>query len=318
MSLMLAISSCESDVEEPSTPGPGANEVKLMEIDKDAFNLSGPYPVMRALVTVDSNQRTITTWFDNDISKDGYQRRYFDEEWRLTKIVTDNPQWSSTKDSVLIKRAGAGIFDIERGGIISRYTVSSAPDGSMTISASELNGDPQLYNRRIIDKNGLLVYSAVSRLAEPGSPKREFHHFNYNANHQLISVKDTGYYVPAVRAFEHTITKNSSDNSSFISFMKKMVGTDLSDWVLYDSENPIPPFRFVYEFSNFGFLQNGAFTSNWFKISEAMDGVNFKPYSGGDGIFDYEYEYDSEGRMISMKEMEKSKLVAHFKFRYFD
>ncbi|MGN6292714.1 MAG: hypothetical protein ACTHMV_08230 [Chitinophagaceae bacterium] len=325
LALIFLISSCESDVDEPPTPKPGADETKLMEIDKDVFSLPGSasYPEIRALVTVDSNQRTITTWFDNDIAKDGYERRYFDEAWRLTKVVTDNPALSSTKDSVLIKRSGVGIFDIEGGGKIFRYTVSSTPDGGKTISVLELN-DSQFQSRMVIDKNGLLVYSAVDQQAESGFPRHWFHHFSYNADRQLIKVKDTAYFMPAVRVFEHTITKNSSDNSAFISVMKKMVGTDLSDWILYDARNGIPPFRFVYEFSNFLFLQNGAFVTNRYPVFEALDGVNFEPSPVGNGVpgnvyeYGYEYEHDNKGRMTSMKEIENSKLTVQFRFRYFD
>lgn len=322
ITLIFLVSSCGSDVEEPPVPGPGPNEVNLMEIDKYLFEPPGSNsgPEIKSLVTIDSTQRTITTWFSDDLGKGGYQRRYFDEEWRLTKIFNDKASSDvplRVKDSILIRRGAAGIFDIDYGnGIIWRYMVTSTLDGGKTIFASELNGNPQFYNRRIIDKNGLLIYSAVSR--REGTPLREFHHFSYNTNHQLTSVKDTSYDAPGIRAFGHTIIKNNSASPHFVSFMKKMVGTDLNDWILYDAESPIPPFRFVYEFSNFVFLQNGAFTSNTFKISESQDGVNFKPYSGGDGIFEYEYEYDSEGRVISMKEMEKSKLVTQFKFRYYD
>lgn len=316
--LLFLLASCSSDVEEPQPgPGPGPDEVKLMEIDEDYYSSPGSSTksLLKTVVTVDSNQHTITTWFKWELRGDGYQRRYFDEAWRLTKIIDFNT-WTDT-DTIVIQRPGAGLFDIgKENSPKSRYTVTASANGSRIISAVIPNGDPQAYNHRIIDQDGLLVYSGVSRWGNYETAKA-FHHFVYNANHQLIAVKDTNYNLSGsgILAFEHAITKNNSSNAAFIDFMKTMVGTDM-EWILYDSETGVAPFRFVFEFSNLVFLQNGAFVSNNYTIHESTNGTTYNPVDPWH--YTYETGYDSRGRLTGLKIFENQKIDKDFRIRYPD
>lgn len=319
--LFIALSACSSDVEPPPTPDPWHGQTKILSLETYYYNSANEQPKPeKAFVTIDSVNHTITTWIEHSIEGGGFQRREFDQNWRLIKIVNQDKSYAQEerRDSIMISRLGPGIFDfISSNGAASRYIITATPDGGKLIQQVKVNDDPKYFHRRIIDKNGYLTYSGFYQL-NGDNLTREFHHLTYNGNGQLTGVRDTAYYSDAnIYAFQHTITKSDVLCPQFINLMKQMAGTDL-DWTLYDPYNPVPVFRLTYEFSNLVVLQNGAFLKNALDIRVSNNGgTSFQPGEVAPPLT-YEFTSDLLGRLTYFTHTERGYISKKMKFSYFD
>lgn len=319
--LVALLFSCSSDVEPPppTQPGPGPNDKKLLEIEKEFYQNPGTdfKSTIREVYTVDSTEKSITVWVDNPLGTDGFIKHYFDNAWRLTKVINHRTP-DESKDTLIIQRPSLNVFEILfPDKKIRRYTISPQPDGSRVVSAIITTGSTLPQSKWIIDGRGRIVYSASSYWGIYHN-SQSVHHFTYTPGSNIFSVKDTSIdnsVGTTVRAFNHTIARTNIYNPALVNFMKKMAGTDM-EWILDDDANPIETFRFSIEFSNMLFLQQGALLYDEFAVRESTDGINFKQLDPW--VLGYSSTYDNGNRLTNMRFLQNQKLSQEFRIHYPD
>lgn len=321
---LFTLVSCQSDVDDvpppPTTPDPA--EKKLMEYRWD-YNDGNLVDSAKVLITEDTVNHIITLWADT--LKDSYQRRYFDNEGKLQKILSHKMDTGYKEiDSMMISRPGNGVFkmdfsDSEGEGLT--YTVSSLADGGKLINIVSPTENPDGYHRMVINKDGLLTNTEYKSKRYhdlpdvPSNTDRGRAHYFYDAAKKLTMRKDTAFNAMGdISTLKYIVTKDNSSNDYFIALFRKMAGSDL-EWVMYDSYSGIGPFSFGYDFTPFVHLQNGSITQYIFSTTYASDGQNF--VSNGETPHNFTVNYDAKGRII-FHQMNYASVTERTTYKFFD
>jgi hypothetical protein len=322
--ILFILGSCQADVDDilPQPEPPEHTEKKLLEYRWD-YDGGTTLDSAKALITEDTVNHIITLWADT--LKDSYQRRYYDNEGKLQKILNHKLDTGYKEiDSIMISRPGNGVFKIdfsysEGEGI--QYTISPLADGGKQIEVLSPTGNPDGYHHMIIDKDGLLTYTEYKEKRHKDLPDdplvdRGRAYYFYDGAKKLIMLKDTSFNAMGdIFTRKYMVTKDNSSNNYLIALFKKMAGPDL-EWLMYDRNMGIVPFSFGYEFTPFVHLQNGTILRYVYTSTFASDGQNFVPQ--GESSFDFTVNYDAKGRIVLYQFNYASVVSERSTFKFFD